>query len=350
VDTFTMLHPSMRLEDLVARQRPVASRTGENLFWMGRYAERVEQQLRLLQVLIDQLGNDNAPEPAVREALSVLAASQGLVPPGTPSLGKSPRVFERAALEALSDAHARQGAYSLAYNLAALARLAQNLRERLSPEHDRMLRALGPDFARHLHRDGELPMDLAGCREALEHLAVQLAAITGAQSDRMTRDAGWRLLTVGRQIERLGGYATFLQAFVQHGACHSPQGFDLVLMLFDSAITFRARFQRRLEWPALVATLVIDETNPRAMACVLRRLRTELGKLPDRSVPLSGLLELLPQEEVGVSPEVLTAPGGGTDAVLALAQRLLEASWRLSDELGHRYFAHAEPNEQTMSA
>jgi uncharacterized circularly permuted ATP-grasp superfamily protein/uncharacterized alpha-E superfamily protein len=350
VDTFSMLPQPMKMDDLVHRQRPVASRTGENLFWMGRYTERAEQQLRMVQALLSLLGDDDASAPNVLEAMSSLSISSGLVPKAAPTLVKSPRVFERAAIEALADVRAKQGAYSLAYNLGALERSAQLLKDRLSPEHDRLLRSLGHDFVARLQRTDEQPLELVDSREALDHLAMQLAAVTGAQSDRMTRDAGWRLLTVGRLIERLSGYAIFMQAFVGQSAWRSPAGFDLLLMLFDSKITFRARFQRRLEWPALVATLVTDEANPRALACVLRRLRTELAKLPDQAGPLTGLLDLLPQEGVGVPLEELVRAGDGEKAVLALSQRLAEAAWRLSDELGLRYFAHAEPAEQTMSA
>ncbi|MBC7699327.1 alpha-E domain-containing protein, partial [Aquabacterium sp.] len=151
-------------------------------------------------------------------------------------------------------------------------------------------------------------------------------------------------------LERLVSYAGILQAFWQREAMHTPQGFDLLLMLFDSAITFRARFQRRLELPALLAMLVIDETNPRSMACVLRRLRTELGKLPDRAGPKEDLLALLPQEGVGVTLEELCETELGNAALQALAQRLMHAGWLLSDELGRRYFAHSEPTEQMVSA
>jgi uncharacterized circularly permuted ATP-grasp superfamily protein/uncharacterized alpha-E superfamily protein len=350
VDTFSMLPHPLKAEDVVQRQRPVASRTGENLFWMGRYTERAEQQLRLVQALVNLLGDDDTPDAGVLEAMSALAASTGLVPPGTPSLLQSPRVFERAAMEALADPLAKQGAYSLAFNLGSLERTAHTLRDRLSSDHDRLLRTLAPDFSLRLRRGEEPARELVEAREALDHLGMQLAAVTGAQTDRMTRDAGWRLLTVGRLVERLGAYAGMLRAFVQQGAVHSPQGFDMLLMLFDSTITFRARFQRRLEWPALVGTIVMDETNPRAMGCVLRRLRNELVKLPDRSSPLTGLLDLLPVEGVGLNLADMATPGAGEAAVEALAQRLMEASWRLSDELGLRYFAHAEPSAQTMSA
>jgi uncharacterized circularly permuted ATP-grasp superfamily protein/uncharacterized alpha-E superfamily protein len=350
VDTYSMLQQTMRGDDLAQRQRPVSSRVGENLFWMGRYTERAEQQMRLVQVLMGLLDhNAEPPQPQLLDTFSELALSYGLVPKGTPKLSQSPRVFERATMEALSDSSASQGAFSLAFNLAALEQSAQVLRDRLSTEHDRLLRAMGTDFQSQLKRETQATTDLSGAREALVHLAIQLSAVTGAQTDRMTRDAGWRLLTVGRLIERLSGYSRFLNAFVQHQSWNNPAGFDALLMLFDSQITFRARFQRRLEWPAMVATLVTDEDNPRALACVARRLRTELGKLPEGAKSLVTLLDLLPQSGVGMPLADLVEANKGTPALLAICQRLNEASWRLSDELGLRYFAHAEPHDQTLS-
>jgi uncharacterized circularly permuted ATP-grasp superfamily protein/uncharacterized alpha-E superfamily protein len=370
VDTFSMLPASIKVEDLLQRQRPVSSRMGENLFWMGRYAERSEQQLRVIQNVIATQASDDDSHEAVLRALSALAMAQGLVPTGTPGLHQSPRVFERAALEALADVNARQGAYGLGYNLAALERATQLLRERLSPEHARVLRSLGTGFQQRLAQSTRpfIALDededdfgaeaealsagqgLEVAHEALEHLAMQLAAVTGAQTDRMTRDPGWRLLTVGRLIERLAGYAGMLKSFWTSGALSHAQGFDLLLNLFDSAITFRARFQRRLETPAMLALLVMDEANPRALACVLRRLRTELGKLPNRDGGHDDMLALLPQEGVGVSLASLCDPKTGDDAVIALLDRLIEASWRLSDEVGRRYFAHAEQVDSMVSA
>ena len=351
VDTFSMLPQSVRLDELVQRQRPVASRTGENLFWMGRYTERAEQQLRLVQNLLSLQTSEDEADDAVLMALSELSEQMSLVPPGTPQLGKAPRVFERAALEALTDAEGAHGACSLAYNLDALARSAQALRERLSPAQVRLTRAMGEDFHLALSQDAPHgPPGLPQAHEALEALAMPLAALTGAQTDRMTRDVGWRLLTVGRLIERLMGCAGFLKAFWQHEALQHPQGFDQLLDLFDSAITFRARFQRRLEMPALVAMLVMDENNPRALACVLRRLRTELGKLPEGTSPHDDLLALLPHQGVGLSLQDLCDPEQGRANMLALTQRLLDAGWRLSDEVARQFFVHAEANDSTVSA
>ncbi|MEK8087500.1 circularly permuted type 2 ATP-grasp protein [Aquabacterium sp. A3] len=356
VDTFSMLPSAVRLDELVQRQRPVASRTGENLFWMGRYTERAELQLRLVQSLLDLRASDDDLVPAPLHAVSQLAEFNGLVPPAVPSLVKSPRVFERAMLEALGDGRASQGACSLGYNLVAIERTAQALRDRLSPAHARLLRQMSRDFESALRPPDDsvdaLSLDAQAERAqaALDHLAVQLAAATGAQTDRMTRDAGWRLLSVGRLIERLSGHVSMLKSFWSADALAHPQGGDLLLDLFDSAITFRARFQRRLEQGPLLALLVMDEANPRSLACVLRRLRTELGKLPDRGSGTTDLLALLPHQGVGATLQELCDPEHGHEAVLNLLNRLLDASWRLSDEVGRLYFAHAEPEDAMVSA
>ena len=348
VDTFSMLPSEVQAEELLQRQRPVASRTGESLFWMGRYTERIEQQWRLMGRLQGLQSSDDVPPEAVLKALSGLASSLGLVPAGTPGLAQSPRVFERAVLAALVDAPGRSGAYSLAFNLSSLERSAQVLRERLSPEHARWLRAMRQDFQDSLD---PMPAHLQALAPTLEHLGMQLAAVTGAQSDRMTRDPGWRLLTVGRLIERLCGYANMLKSFWQHDALYQPQGYDELLGLFDSAITFRARFQRRLEVPALLALLVLDESNPRSLACVLRRLRTEVAKLPTRGqVSPQELLACLPPEGVGATMAELSHPQDGHGATVALMGRVIEAGWRLSDEVGRCYFAHAEAQDAMVSA
>jgi uncharacterized circularly permuted ATP-grasp superfamily protein/uncharacterized alpha-E superfamily protein len=273
VDTFSMLSHRLSVDDLVARRNPVSSRTAENLYWLGRYTERTEHLVRLARATLALIDADDDAPPPVLEAVSALAESRGLVPWGTPGLARSPQVFERSLLGALADT---KDAVSIGFNLRALARAAGVLRERLSPEHWGLVRAMGERFTFGRRQ----PPAAGDVIAALDRLAVQLAAVTGAQSDRMTRDHGWRLLTVGRFVERLIGTASQFGALLEHGALAHGTGVDLLLELFDSTITFRARYQRHQELIALADLLVLDDSNPRAFACILRRLRTELRKLP----------------------------------------------------------------------
>jgi uncharacterized alpha-E superfamily protein len=189
---------------------------------------------------------------------------------------------------------------------------------------------------------------------------LQLAAATGAQTDRMTRDHGWRLLTVGRLIERLQGLTMRLQAFLGPAGAEPPlgalagvAGVELLLEQFDSLITFRARYQRHEDLLALTEVLVLDSANPRAFAGVLRRLRTELSKLPGPAEAHLPLLALLPAEGAGLTFERLRQledrPVSATaDALRDLAAELLQAAHALADQIGERFFTLARGQDQRI--
>jgi uncharacterized alpha-E superfamily protein len=280
----------------------------------------------------------------------VLTVKGGLAPWGVPTLVQAPHVFERALLRSLADAQATQGSCSIAYNLAALERVSQALRERLSSEQWGLIRTMDEAFVDALEAPGHDLPSVPQVLPVLDRLALQLAAVTGAQTDRMTRDHGWRLLTVGRLLERLLGLAGIMRAFLEAGALQTPAGFELLLELFDSAITFRARYQRHEDLLALTDLLVLDNTNPRAFAGVLRRLRTELTKLPGGSERTAELLARLPAEGAGLTLEALR---GADDArlsatLLALAQKLDEAALGLAEAIGSRYFTLAQGADQLV--
>jgi uncharacterized alpha-E superfamily protein len=224
------------------------------------------------------------------------------------------------------------------------------LRERLSSEHWGLIRSMREDFTRCMEvPEGEFPT-LSQVLPALDRLALQLAAVTGAQTDRMTRDHGWRLLTVGRLLERLIGLAERMRAFIDAQALCSVAGIELLLELFDSVITFRARYQRHEDLLALADLLVLDSANPRAFAGVLRRLRTELGKLPGQPETLQPLLDLLPAEGAGLTLESLR---GADDAAIAQALRDLAGSLSrraslLADRVSERFFTLAHGMDQRI--
>lgn len=366
VDEFSMLPSRLQVDDIIARRRPVSSRTAENLFWLGRYTERTEQLARLARVVLGQIDADNDAGEPVLATLTALAVRKGLVPIGVPSLVQSPAVFERALLSAIGETRG-QGAWSVAFNLQALAQASQALRERLSAEQWSLIRRMGEEFSAALEASvgagtaggaaasanalaGALP-DRELTRDALERLTLQLSAVTGAQTDRMTRDHGWRFLTIGRLLDRLIGVAVRFEAFLAGGALGSIAGIDLLLELFDSAITFRARYQRHEDLLAVADLLVIDDTNPRAYAGVLRRLRTELRKLPGGEAGAEPLLALLPAQGAGLTPDDLR---GLDDAaisarLLALSRNLAAVGEQLADAIGERYFALAT-EDQRMQA
>jgi uncharacterized circularly permuted ATP-grasp superfamily protein/uncharacterized alpha-E superfamily protein len=342
VEGWSLLAPRLSVDDLAARRPPVASRSAENQFWLGRYTERAEQSVRLARAALTLIDGDDEVPAALLAPLSELVTLYGLVPEGTPSAERSLPVFARSLLGTL-----RLRDQGVGFNLAAMARSASALHDRLPPEQWGLVRRIGDDFHAHFAADafGAQVPNSAQALPALQRLAMQLAAVTGAQVDRMTRDHGWRLLSVGRLIERLAGMGASMAALVDAVGARggSSAATELLLDLFDSAITFRSRYQHHEDLLALADLLVFDDTNPRAFAGTLRRLRTELGKLPSPE----GLRELLPAVGAGIELASLRGADDAAARVLltSTAESLQAAAAVLSDAVGQRYFSHADGAE-----
>jgi uncharacterized alpha-E superfamily protein len=92
---------------------------------------------------------------------------------------------------------------------------------------------------------------------------------------------------------------------------------------------------------------VLDDTNPRSLAGVLRRLRTEISRLPAVGGEDGGpraLLAALPPQGAGLSLQDLAAAGdaGLAQALLAQCRNLHQAALGLADRVGQRHFTLAE--------
>jgi uncharacterized alpha-E superfamily protein len=357
VDTASLLPRPLQPADLVRWHRTVTSRAAENLFWLGRYTERAENTVGLARLILETLPVATAP---VLTALAQLAQAQGLVPPGVPATLQSTRVFERTLVHALTDV---EGAGSVGFNLNALRHCAHALRDRLTQEHWRLIcetaEGLVPPLpprhgpAGQVGEAGSTARPTRGHTDVLELLqqvARQLSAITGAQTDRMMRDDGWRLLSVGRQIERLDTLAQALALGFELGLHASDEGFALLLGLFDATITYRAQFQARRELPPLLHLLVLDTDNPRSLTWVARTMRDRFAKLSRHdSAWAAPLLERLPRPEQWSLQALCTPdPQGVHSELIAGLRQCSQAALALSNEISQRMFSHSGAAERSV--
>jgi len=347
VDTFSMLPTALRAEDLSSKRRIVSSRSAENLFWMGRYAERADQSVRLARSTLTLLSDDAREPSPVLDLLAILCEEAGLVPDDVPSPMKSLTVFQRTLIAGLADPRG----HGIAFSLAAFVRAASQIRDRLSADHWRLAAAsvtsFEADCARTVVGDSVSPDEAIA---ALGRLAVHLSAITGAQVDQMTRDDGWRLMTIGRYLERLGTLARVLQLAFETGSLARDDGHDFVLQLFDSTITYRALYQRRLEVLPLIDLLVQESANPRSLGGIARRLSNQIERLgaPGADSLMAHLPVVAHWPGLG---ELSETDGRGRHArLLDLSSRLVSGSHALSNAISARYFSHAFEEFRAVNA
>ena len=330
----------------IHRKSAISSRSAENLYWLGRYTERAENSVRLAQLTLQGLHGENQDATALLAWLSRVAVDNALVLPGVPPATQSRRVFERALVASLADPAL---ATSVGFTLQAMKNAAGNVRERLSQSQWQTMVQTERDFRQQCALLTATPArDLPGpgysvseTLRTLEATSQMLAAITGAQTDRMMRDDGWRLLSIGRHIERLGTLASALAQGLNTGAVRSEGGFRAVLALFDSTITFQARHQQRRDLDALLDLLVLDTDNPRSLAWVVQTLRSRLAKLAGVSHPDQSELAALLSEPSQWSDWCHGAADSQQTLVEQQLRALAYSAWTLSEQISRRYFSHA---------
>jgi len=338
VSSFSLLRRSIQEQDLVRSGTNLSSRGVENLFWFGRYCERSEASARLLRVALGRFG-DNVPgddDERARPVMLELLRRAGILPAGGPAPGDQDL---SAALRAAITDDARPG---LAANLRQLMRVASNLRERLSLDNWRALNRLTQSVTQRRGRK----VAFSDVLTELDLAITGFTTLSGYALDGMTRDPGWRFLSVGRRLERLQWLCITLKQTVA-----GPAEMDLtwLLRLTDSIITYRARYMARPEWLPVLDLLIRDEANPRSIAFQVHGLRDYAQRLADLfgdfgderfHGALKGLLQLDPGSDF--QP--------GNERLLARFDEWQAAAYRHGEQLGLRFFSHVgEASSQTFA-
>jgi uncharacterized circularly permuted ATP-grasp superfamily protein/uncharacterized alpha-E superfamily protein len=318
------------------RHDELPSRLAENLFWLGRYSERTEGKARLLRATLSARGN-----PPVWAAAMASCRSFGLLPRQGDS---TPARANEAVLPALSETNP----LGLAADLQRLVWCASQARSRLSAEN---WRAVGV-----LHREFQEAVAAAiEPREILDRLLLSVSALAGFALDDMTQDDGWRLLMLGRRLERLQFLAELLAQRLAAGALPGQGELEWLLDIGDSTITYRTRYLASPQLGCTIDLLVYDQSNPRAIAFQwheieqsLLRIAASLGGTPDDTlnepVALVRGLELAALD--GESSRALRA----RDSLSAQLAALAAAAGLLSDRISLKHFSLIETPLRMVAA
>lgn len=348
VDRTTLLQPHLSPASVAQHKRLITSRAAEHLFWLGRHTERTENSLRLARLTLESLNGEDQTSEAQVSWLASMAEYSQLIPPGVPATPMARRVLERALVANL---RGDEGASSVGYSLRAIKLAAATVRERLSQEQwNVIVKAEDEFFSRSNDFSNEGYYSTMEALRVLESTSSYLAAMTGAQIDRMTRDDGWRLLSIGRQTERLSFLSSALISCFASGAAYDDGGFDALVALFDSTITFHAQYQQSRDVAALLDLLVLNRDNPHSLGWVALTLRGQLLKLATSTGDvLEPLAAMVPDPEQWVL-ETLCNADGDYPALGDLLQRCNDASSRVSDEISARYFSHVADLGHSLGA
>ncbi|GGI98689.1 circularly permuted type 2 ATP-grasp protein [Neoroseomonas lacus] len=332
--------PPMRI-----RRTPGAlpSRVADNLFWLGRYTERLERAARLVRATQARIARGVV---LPREAAEVSALARCLAHAG---FDGAEEVTGSAAAQALPSVIA-----AALRDDGALTSLGERIADLTLRVRDRLTADMYATFTLTL-RAARAEMDQAGDNlESISRAMIAVlrfaTAVAGVAAENMVRGGAWLFLDLGRRVERAQAIASEVGFALDEPPARIEGGLRLMLELCDSVITYRSRYLTVLQ-PAPALDLVLaDGSNPRALAFQLEAISRNLSEvttaddttLPDEAASLLAEAEAIVAELVDATDQAVAA-ANLPPRLEAMANRIAA----LSDGVTRRYFALL-PAAQTL--
>ncbi len=259
------------------------SRAAENLFWLGRYAERAEGVVRLLRVVADRRNDfSNDANPAGSRCLELLLRALTTVTTTYPGFTDHQKVAEPGdELFSLIVDVDRLG--SLAHAVRHLLDSAYAVRDQLSSDTWLVIGNLDREIL-ELRSPGIADRQGAA-QNSLSRAMQSLLALAGLAGESMVRDPGWHFMDAGRRIERAIQLTALLRATLgsENDKATDSLLIESVLTTAESIITYRRRYRSQAQVQTALDLLLLDRGNPRSLVFQLERLQTDIANLPRKT-------------------------------------------------------------------
>ena len=325
------------------------SRAADNLFWLGRHAERVEDNVRLVRTLLPGLsGEADFGRTASLETVSQLLSNMGYLAEEFPSASLAQQRWQLQRL-LTGMVYNPSRSTGIGWNLKQIRRVAWPLKERLSQDTWRVLQQLDMEFSSAA--PGNADQTFVAEMNLMDRAVVTLSAFAGLLMENTTRGYGWRFLEIGRRLERALQTSNLLDGALARTALDDDgeleSCLEVLLQIADSSITYRTRHLTDVRADYVLELLLADETNPRSIAFQLVALLEQIQHLPGRDSDLNASPEekliskaLSSVRQAWVADLAKRDAEGKLGALGELTQQLKTTLYDFSDALTARYLSH----------
>ena len=257
------------------------SRTADDLYWLGRYVERLDAGMRQFKAVFRRLvsGGISPRERAELARLAQALAQTGWIPATLVSAAPDGAMFGDGLADAATDGT------TLRSCVDATRRLTVAVRDQLSFDlWQTLYRITERSFARF--GTGRRGPDVL--IEAVDLTISDIAAFAGLASENMVRGAGWRFLDLGRRLERGIDVGGMTRGVMTGPATQFEAGLHLALELGDASRAYLLRYRFEPHLSRALELVIADLSNPRSLIFQLRRIERLLqaqeavgGELPE---------------------------------------------------------------------
>ncbi|MFT3705092.1 MAG: circularly permuted type 2 ATP-grasp protein [Agriterribacter sp.] len=336
----------------------ITSRTAENLFWVGRYAERVLGNARFLRTVLQFItegnrhnqDNDIETEKHLLEALTHYTVTY----PGF--LDEEHDKFAQPWKELndiLFDEH-KMG--SLISNFRLFCRVVYAERDHWSTDTWRVLWSMENE----LKNSDRSQVTHIKALNILDNLITSMVAFIGLNRESISREQGWIMLDAGRKIEQCMLLVSMLRSTLvnQHDEQVDYNLQEAVLKSNETLVNYRYKYRVHIQHTLVLELMLLDSSNPRSLIYQLDRLKAYLSNLPKiqpgLALPAHERLILEAHAMLRLTDvEQLTAfdiESGQYKTLDEFLEKMYSLLYNITGAVSKLYFKHAQKQKQLFAA
>jgi uncharacterized circularly permuted ATP-grasp superfamily protein/uncharacterized alpha-E superfamily protein len=258
------------------------SHAAENLFWVGRYTERVLGNARFLRTVMQFLAEGNKlvtenNRQTERNLLEAFTRYSYTLPGFTSEDAEEKFADPWKELQDVLFNEKRAG--GIKFNFLQFYKSIHEVRDHWSTDTWRVIRGMedGLQNGNPLSHHGHLHMI-----HTLDNLITSIVAFIGLNRESISREQGWIMLDVGRKIEQSLLVISMLKTTMVKKYSEQVE-YNLqqsVLMSNEGLVNYRYKYRRPLQNALVIDLLLFDPNNPRSLIYQVVRLKAYLQNLP----------------------------------------------------------------------
>jgi uncharacterized circularly permuted ATP-grasp superfamily protein/uncharacterized alpha-E superfamily protein len=336
----------------------ITSHTAENLFWVGRYAERVLGNARFQRTVMQFISEGDrmmADSDGITEKklLETLTQCTFTFPGFTGKEGKNLREHPLKELREILSDSVRIG--SLHYNFLMFKNAVYAVRDHWSTDTWRVLREMEECF----NTDDITNAGFNRMMKVLDSLITSVMAFIGLNRESISREQGWNLLDAGRKTEQSLLLLNMLRLTLVAKQDEQVEYnlMEAVLKSHECLVNYRYKYRAHLQLPLVLDLMLLDPNNPRSLIYQLDRLKAYLSQLPkikeDNSLAeherlvleAHTLLKLSSKDELAQ----LEKDASGYEKLEDFLRKMQSLMAAIQATVSKTYFKHAQAQKQLFT-
>lgn len=265
------------------QKESLPSHTAENLFWAGRYTDRLINNARLLRTVMQFVMHNQQPAANTTKRILLEAFTHctwsypGFA--GNEDAEQHQQLLNNPWNEFLQTQYDENKSGGLSQNLIQFKKSVYNVRSFLSADSWRVVDQLGEAWQKAKSQSQHEPVAMI---RDIDNLNTSMFAFLGMNRESARREQEWAILDLGRKLEQSLFIIRILQQ-VLYKRQETQTEYELleaILTATQSMVTYRYTFRDHLQLPLVLELLMLDMNYPKSLAYLIDKIRLHVSSLP----------------------------------------------------------------------